>query len=295
VESASESIVFRGMTAAQLASAYDVFSTIPNLEDYVEETGRIHLAAAENCPPVARDIAYGESEIEKLDVYAPRDAENAPVLIDIHGGGFTMGTKNTRAIPAPAVSSRGVVWVPIDYGLAPDHRMDQIVDHVRKAVAWVHANIEAHGGNPDRLFVSGNSAGAYLTAATLMPGWHADYGLAESAIKGACLMSGLFDLDPLVLAAAGPNQALRMTLADSARLSPIRHLPKNGCPIVVAYGAPELEAFIGQSVDFASAWQAAGFDASTIVVPDAHHMAMSRELANADGKLFAAVMQMIGV
>jgi arylformamidase len=186
------------------------------------------------------------------------------------------------------------VWAPIDYGLAPEYRMDEIVDHVRSAVAWIYGHIAEYGGDPERLYVSGNSAGAYLAATTLMPGWHGAYGIPEDTIKGACLMSGLFDLDPLVLAAAGPNDALSMTAADAARLSPIRHLPASGCPILVAYGAPELEAFISQSTGFASAWEAAGFPVDTVAVPGAHHMAMSRELANPDGALFEALMRMIG-
>jgi arylformamidase len=291
----ADTIVFKGMTAAQLAKAYDVFATVPNLEAYLQENNELHAAARAECPPVAQDVAYGQTTIEKLDVYAPERVSDAPVLIDVHGGGFTMGTKNTRAIPAPAIVTRGVIWVPIDYGLAPEHTMDQIVDHVRKAVAWVHANIADYGGDAGRLFVSGNSAGAYLSAATLMPGWRARYGLPEDAIKGACLMSGIFDLDPIVLAAEGPNRALDLTIEDSARLSPIRHLPTSGCPIVVSYGAPELKSFISQSVDFAAAWLAAGFPAETVVVPDTHHLAMSRELANADGDLFGAVMRVIGV
>jgi arylformamidase len=295
MQQAADIAVFKGMTPAQLAAAYDVFSTIPNLPGYMQETGELHEASAATCPPVAKDVSYGETAIEKLDIYAPSDASNAPVLIDIHGGGFTMGSKNTRAIPAPAVTGAGALWVPIDYGLAPDHKMDAIIDHVRKAVAWVHANIADHGGDPDRLFVSGNSAGAYLTGTTLMPGWHADYGMPEDGIKGACPMSGIFDLDPIVLASDGPNQALRMSLEDSARLSPIRHLPPDGCPIVVSYGAPELEAFINQSVDFAAAWQDAGHPTGTVVVPDAHHMGMSRELANPDGTLFRAVTKLIGL
>jgi arylformamidase len=261
----------------------------------MQESAELSGKAAQACPPVAKDVAYGETEPEKLDIYAPTGAEKAPVLIDIHGGGFTMGSKNGRAIPAPAVTAAGVIWVPIDYGLAPDFKMDQMIDHVRKAVAWVHANIADYGGDPDRLFVSGNSAGGYLTATTLMPGWHAEYGIPADAIKGAVPMSGLFDLEPIVLSAEGPNQALEMTMEDALRLSPIRHLPDQGCPIIVTYGAPEVESFIEESENFAAAWKNAGSPVETIVVPDAHHQAMGRELANPDSELFQAVMKLIGV
>ena len=295
MQQAAEPVVFKGMTAAQLSAYYNPLAPIPDLPAYMQETVELSKRAAAACPPVARDVAYGETELEKLDIYAPKGAKSAPVLIDIHGGGFTMGSKNGRAIPAPAVTAAGVVWVPIDYGLAPSFKMDQMVGHVRKAVAWVHANIAKYGGDPDRLFVSGNSAGGYMTAATLMPGWHGDYGIPADAIKGAVPMSGLFDLEPIVLSSEGPNQALKMTMEDAKRLSPVRHVPKNGCPIIVTYGAPEVESFIEQSEDFAKAWAAAGAPVETIVVPGAHHQAMGRELADPDGTLFKAVMKLIGV
>lgn len=295
MQQAAEPVVFKGMTAAQLSAYYNPLAPIPDLPAYMQETGALSARAAQACPPVAKDVAYGETELEKLDIYAPANAANAPVLIDIHGGGFTMGSKNGRAIPAPAVTDAGVIWVPIDYGLAPDFKMDQMVGHVRKAVAWIHANIAGYGGDPDRLFVSGNSAGGYMTAATLMPGWHAEHGIPADTIKGAVPMSGLFDLEPIVLSSEGPNQALEMTMEDAARLSPIRHVPDNGCPIIVTYGAPEVESFIEQSEDFAAAWKKAGLPVETVVVPGAHHQAMARELADPDSALFKAVMKLIGV
>ena len=86
-----------------------------------------------------------------------------------------------------------------------------------------------------------------------------------------------------------------MTMEDAKRLSPVRHVPKNGCPIIVTYGGPEVESFIEQSEDFAKAWAAAGSPVETIVVPGAHHQAMGRELADPDGTLFKAVMKLIGV
>ena len=101
-----------------------------------------------------------------------------------------------------AINDVGVLWVPIDYGLAPDYTIDQIVEHTRAAVAWVYRNITAYGGDPENIYVSGNSAGGHLTGALLMPGWHQTHGLSEQVIKGACAMSGVFDLQALVH--AGP-------------------------------------------------------------------------------------------
>jgi len=298
-EAASE-IVYQSYTAEQLTAQMAVHATVENLGAYMAESAALAEKARGEVSGVF-DIAYGEADVQKLDIYAPDNAARAPVLIDIHGGGWTQGTKQTRSLPAPAITRRGIIWVPIDYGPAPDCPMSGIVDHVRQAVAWVHGNIAGYGGDPDRLFVSGNSAGGHLTGTTVMPGWHGKYGIPENAVKGACAMSGVFDLEALVRAASGPNDALKMDLAEANANAPIRHLPEPGqepnwAPVlIVACGEPELDEFKRQSASFATAWRNAGLLVKEIQVPGAHHFAMSRELANAGGELYAAVMKMIGV
>ena len=298
-EAAGE-IVYQSYTAEQLTAQMAVHATVENLGDYMAESAALAEQAKAQVSG-QYDIAYGEADVQKLDIYAPDGTEGAPVLIDIHGGGWIQGTKQTRSLPAPAIVGRGIIWVPIDYGLAPDYPMSDIVDHVRQAVAWVHGNIAAYGGDPDRLFVSGNSAGGHLTGATVMPGWHSAYGIPENAVKGACAMSGVFDLEALVRAATGPNDALKMDLAEANANAPIRHLPEPGqepnwAPaLIVACGEPELDEFKRQSASFAAAWRNAGLAVKEFQVPGAHHFAMSRELANRGGELHAAVMKMIGV
>jgi arylformamidase len=86
-----------------------------------------------------------------------------------------------------------------------------------------------------------------------------------------------------------------MDAAEAKRNSPIFHLPKSFGPLIIGYGAPELPEFKRQSADFAKAWKAAGLSVTEIVVPGAHHFAMSREFANADSELHQAMMRMIGV
>ncbi len=272
--------IYHGMTAAELAAGLDPHATVDNLGAYqqwnADESARVRDAL-----PCHLDLVYGEAAIQKLDIFTTGgdgggDGGGAPVLIDIHGGGWTGGTKNARAFPAGAVSGAGIVWVPIDYGLAPDYGMDRIVDQVRRAIAWVHANIADYGGDPARIHVSGNSAGGHLTGTLLIPGWPADYGLPADVIKGALAMSGVFDLDALLLARSGPNDALGMDPAEARRNSPLHHLADQSCPLIIGYGAPELDEFKRQSRSFAEAWLGAGLEVEVIEVPGAHHFAMSR-------------------
>lgn len=285
-------IVYKGMTAEQLGDAYNVFLTIPDPMGWLQANRvRAQLVEAELKP--IKDLAYGEEPIQKLDIYAPKDAKNAPVLIDIHGGGWTAGSKNPRALQAQSVNAIGAIWVPIDYGLAPEYSMDQMIDHVRRAISWIYRNIAQYGGDPDQLFVFGNSAGAHLAGTALMPAWPHKYGIPENVIKGAVLTSGVFDLEVVLHALPGPQEALKMTLAYALHASPILHLPEHLIPIIVAYGQDELEGFILESKNYALALKKAGFDVTLIEVPAAHHFDMINELANTHGQLFKAVKKML--
>lgn len=285
-------IVYKEMTAEELAEAYNVFLTISDPEGWRNENRAKALILEAQCKPI-KDLPYGELPIQKLDLYIPEDAKNTPVLIDIHGGGWISGSKNPRAIPAQTVRTEEIIYVAIDYGLAPEYSMDEMVEHVRQAIYWTYSNIAQYGGDPNNLFIFGNSAGAQLAATALMPGWPQQYNLPPNIIKGAVLTSGIYDLEGHVHAQTGPQEFLKMTFADAKRASPLYHLPTCFMPIVIAYGADELEEFIFESKNYASVLTKAGFDVTLIEVPSAHHFDMINELSNQEGKLFQVVKKMI--
>lgn len=125
----SAPIIYKGMTAQDLAEAYDDSISIPNFYALLQENRERAKVIKDELDPF-HDIAYGHKAIQKLDIYAPKSAKSLPVLLDIHGGGWIAGSKNVRSIPAEAILSQGVLWVPIDYGLAPIYRMQSIISHV---------------------------------------------------------------------------------------------------------------------------------------------------------------------
>jgi len=285
-------IVYMGLTTEELAAQLDVETTTDDLPSYQQESADLSEAAREACPGTL-DIAYGDDPAQLLDIFAPEDADGAPVLIDIHGGGWRGGTKNSRSLCAPAVTEAGILWVPIDYGLAPDYTIDQIVHQARSAVAWVYKNIAEYGGDPEKIYVSGNSAGGHLTGSVLMPGWHGDYSLTDQTIKGACAMSGIFDMQALVHASYGYNDQLGMDMDTARTYSPLFHLPPAGCPLIVAVGEPEPDEFVRQSKVYYEAWKSDGFDATEIIVPGADHFVMSRQLSMPASEVYKAVTGMI--
>jgi arylformamidase len=244
----------------------------------------------------ATDVAYGPEPVQRLDVFAPAADGPGPVLIDFHAGAWRAGSRRGREHLADTLTERGVLWVPVDYGLAPAFGIDAIVDHCRRAVAWIYERVADFGGDPSRIYVSGNSAGGHLAAVMLVEGWPETYGLPEDVVKGACAISGVYDLRKLVGAPpGGPNDELGMDDEVAARYSPIAHLPSRPRPLIVAVGEPEGGVFRPQAQAFVGAWRAAGLPVTFLEVPGQHHFSMGRRLGDPASELHVAAMAMMGV
>lgn len=112
------------------------------------------------------NIPYADPAHERqvLDIYAPDDAENLPVVFWIHGGGWQTGDKTSVQIKPRVFAQRGFVFVSTNYRLLPHVEMGVLIRDVAKSLGWVHRNIAGHGGDPRRIFVMGHSAGAQLAA-----------------------------------------------------------------------------------------------------------------------------------
>ena len=114
---------------------------------------------------VTRDIPYATAhERQVLDVYAPAGAKNVPVVFWIHGGGWQTGDKTMVALKPKAFTDAGFVFVSINHRLLPTVEMGAITRDVASALGWVHKNVAAHGGDPNRLLVMGHSSGGQLAA-----------------------------------------------------------------------------------------------------------------------------------
>jgi acetyl esterase/lipase len=124
------------------------------------------LPSAAQAQIVKGDISYGDPalELQRLDIYAPREAKNLPVVFWIHGGGWETGDKTKVQSKPPAFVEKGFVFVSTNYRLLPKVDMATIVRDVAKSIRWVHDHIAEYGGDPERLVIMGHSAGAQLAA-----------------------------------------------------------------------------------------------------------------------------------
>ena len=151
---------------------------------------------------VERDIVYHESAGRRgmLDVYRPAEVplEGAPVLLQVHGGGWSIGRKDQQGIPLMQyLAAKGWVCVAVNYRLAPRDRWPAQVEDVKRAIAWVREHIGAYGGDPGYLAITGGSAGGHLAAlAALTPHrreWQPGFEDADTSVQVAVPHYGVYD------------------------------------------------------------------------------------------------------
>jgi acetyl esterase/lipase len=153
-------------------------------------------------PAAARgphDIAYGPDPRHRLDLYLPEGAVAKPrkTIVFIHGGGWRRGNKDRYHFVGRAFAEAGYVVVLINYRLYPQVRFPAFVEDAARAVAWVHANVRRYGGDPERIFLIGHSAGAHIAALLALDPHYLDAaGVPRSAIDGMIGLAGPYVFHP---------------------------------------------------------------------------------------------------
>jgi acetyl esterase/lipase len=113
---------------------------------------------------VKRNIPYAGAERQVLDIYSPKGAKNLPVVFWIHGGGWQTGDKSSVQLKPKIFTDKGFLFVSTNYRLLPNVDIATIFRDIAKSIRWVHDHIAEYGGDPNRLFIMGHSAGAQLAA-----------------------------------------------------------------------------------------------------------------------------------
>ncbi|HKN99018.1 MAG TPA: alpha/beta hydrolase, partial [Pseudonocardiaceae bacterium] len=155
---------------------------------------------------VDRDVRYHDEAPEQvLDIWRRpgRDpGRPSPVLVHVHGGSWTGGTKRQQSPYLTAhLAAQDWLCVSVDYRLGPRHRWPaQIVD-VKRALAWIRANIARYGGDPSFIAISGGSAGGHLAALAALsandPAFQPGFADADTTVQAAGLLYGVYDLTVL--------------------------------------------------------------------------------------------------
>lgn len=286
--------VFLEYTQEELDRAYDQNVWAKNAAEVIKRYGT--ASAAVRAKYKFETKSFGPTEDETLDIYAPAKtagASGAPIHIFVHGGAWRSGTKESYAFLAPTFVESGAIYVSLNFANIPKVRLPDMAHQVRSAIAWVHKNARPFGGNPDTISLSGHSSGGHLAAVALTTDW-ARYGAPATVLKSGLVVSGMFDLHPVMLSAR--SSYVKISKEEEAALSPQRHLDKIACPITLAYGDGESPEFKRQARDFAAAMKAkVSHRAELIECKGLNHFEIIETLAQPDGLLGKVALKQIGL
>jgi len=226
------------------------------------------------------DVAYGTSARARLD-YLPAGTQGAPLFVFIHGGYWQRNDKESFTFVARGPLAHGVDVAILGYTLAPVARLSQIVAEVDQALSFLHRHAGEFGFAPERIYVGGWSAGGHLAALAC----------AHSAVRGGLAISGIFDLEPIALSYI--NDQLRLDREEAETLSPLGLLHRRMAPLQICVGGNELAELQRQSCDYVTAAGRLGLPVRLRVLPGHHHFSILDELANKDGALTEAMLDLM--
>ena len=272
-----------------LSREYNNRELVPDHEQYFARCaeGSARARATMTC---YLDRDYGPAPGEKLDIFPARKGDGS-VLMYIHGGYWRSLDKRDFAYLAPAWVDAGVSLVLVNYDLCPGVSIAEIVRQILRASAWLYRHAEEYGMDEERLFVSGWSAGAHLTAMMMAALWPVyDPQLPKDLFKGGLAVSGIYDLRPLV-GIDFLNADLRLDEDSALRVSPAFLPPATRAPVFTCVGGSESPEFKRQNTLLAQRWKSAV--SGDIAMPGHNHFSVISELANPSSALFAGTKRMM--
>jgi acetyl esterase/lipase len=255
----------------------------------------LSCAALAQTPRVERDIAYAEPRNERqlLDVYAPASGSNLPVVVWVHGGGWMRGSKDEMNRKPAAFVEKGFLFVPVNYRFIPQVTMEVIVRDVAKAVGWVYKNIGRYGGDRNRMFLMGHSAGAQLAALICVDGRYLKAeGVPRASIKGCVPVDGdTYDVPLQVATAAARRKSLNQPppkwghpekfggLAKQRELSAVNHVAPNRRipPFLLLHVADHTDT-TAQAYRLWAALDQAGLQAKLFGAEGTDHVKLDRDI-----------------
>jgi acetyl esterase/lipase len=223
------------------------------------------------------DVAYGADPRQKLDLYIPDGLKGpAPVILFFYGGSWQSGSKDLYRAFGQAFASQGIVVAVADYRVYPQVKYPAFLDDGARAFRFVHDHIAAAGGDPNRVFLAGHSAGAYI-AVMLVSDLHylKAAGVDPSQVHGVIGIAGPYDFLPL----KDPALIDIFGGADVRATQPIDYIDGKRAPMLLAHGTADETVGIGNSRRMAKKLESFGSAVEVKEYQDVGHAGIILSLA----------------
>jgi arylformamidase len=268
---------------------YNNRAAVPDHPRFMARYVELSHAAVQTLGPQL-DLRYGPGPKETLDLFLP-PAKPRGTFVFFHGGYWRAFDKADFSFVATPLVEQGIAVAVVNYDLCPAVTIATIVDESRRAMLWLVREGSRHGAALDRVVVGGHSAGGHLVAMLFATDWER-FGVPRAPFAGGVTLSGVHDLEPLVLSTM--NADLRLDAAEARRVSPVSYQPKTDAPLFIAVGADETTEFVRQSELIFDGWpqnRPAGMTAP-LRIPGRHHFNAVLDHADPQSTLTRAVIGM---
>jgi len=221
---------------------------------------------------ITHDVTYGPAPREKLDIYRPANTAPVPVIVFFYGGSWNSGSKAMYPFVAATLAREGFAVVVPDYRLYPQVRFPGFLEDCARSVAWTQAHMAMFGGDPNRLFLMGHSAGAYnALMLALDPHYLAQAGTSRDSIAGVIGLAGPYDFLPITGADVKPIFA---TVGDGPASQPITYVDGHAPPLLLLAGADDKTVFPRNTLSLAKSVRAHGGQVTDKIYPGIAHIGL---------------------
>lgn len=293
--------MYRNFDLKTLAREYSPSSCIDNIDIFIQqyvEQSQQALKLAQDHKKVVTDIQYNECNHNKdqvLDLFLPFQSSTSKrkLQVYIHGGYWQELSKNESSFAATNFQQHGYHFAVINYSLAPNATLSEIVEQNRRALVWLYQHADEYGYDKNEIYLSGSSAGGHLAMMMAMTNWSEYLNVNNTIIKGICAVSGIYDLTPI--AQTYINAPLQLTDQEISILSPlfknVEGEQRYHCKVLLAYGDNETSEFKRQSLAMKKQLAQLGYPTVFSEINDRNHFNVILDLANTDSWLSQQVFK----
>lgn len=259
-------------------------TTVPDVGIYTSRGDKLS-AEARSRYKFESDVRYGKGQLADLDFF-PAKRAGRPLVVFLHGGYWRARDKKDYSFVVNGLIDADCSVVVMNYDLCPAVKLPEIVQQVRDGLVWLAAQSERWGFDPKQIFVSGHSAGAHLLAAVLAQTGQ-PYQLPAGIIKKAYLLSGVYDVEPVLEISV--NEEIRLLPEEVHAMSPVRFKfsPETSYEILVGGGEPR--DWIHESSRFAEHLKNQGCAVYYQTMGDLNHYSLMFEFETPEGLISSRI------
>ena len=243
-----------------------------------------------------RNLAYvtgKDADVRKhrLDVYQPHGVKNVPVLMMVHGGAWQHGGKIYNILSGPAFAEAGILTVSINYRLSRGTKHPAHIRDVARAFDWVKKHAADYGGDPNKVFITGHSAGGHLVALlALNEKYLKEVGRSSDEIVGVIPVSGLYRVGATSLIFKNTFDPDKASLIDA---SPEFHVDDKQPPFLIIYAQKDLPLLDIQAIGLERALLAKKSPVQLMRAEDRNHLTIMLKMGTNDDPTTEAMLDFI--